>query len=317
MNQISLLSHSDIERLASHNPALSYLVRLSKSSRVTVQSCLMRIAAIAGYHSIEDCPWSELRRDHVYAILEFLRQADLAPATISLYLAIIKSVAEEAWNMELMEGDAYQRIKSIKGARGSRLPKGRALNINERAALFAACDADDSAIGPRDAAILALLLGCGLRRSEASSLTLSSLCMEERFIQLIGKGDKERKVYIPEFTHQRLSNWIAQRNSDCPFLFLRARRIGKEARIVDQGLTSQAIYYILNERRKQAGIGYFTPHDLRRTYATMLFENNEDVMTVKNLMGHSSIATTQLYDMRGEEAAIAAVNNLELVPPSG
>lgn len=297
-----------------NNPALLYLSRLAKKSRVTVVSCLSRVAGALGYPSVEDFPWRLLRREHVVSIMEVLSQANLAPATINLYLSILKGVSEEAWLLGSMDTDSYQRIKAIKGARGSRIAKGRALSKDERIALLRACD-DGTAVGKRDAAIFAVLVGCGLRRSEAAYLLLSDVDMETRTIVLIGKGNKERRAFMPTLTHQVMSEWLRVREqfNTTGYLFLRARRFGKETRLVESGLTSQAIYYILGQRQQKAGIRPFSPHDLRRTYATMLFENNEDLITVQNMMGHASIATTQRYDMRGEEVIKEAVSNLDVI----
>lgn len=297
-----------------NNPALLYISRLAKKSRVTVISCLSRVAGALGYSNAEDVPWHLLRREHVVSVMEMLTEADLAPATINLYLSILKGVSEEAWLLGSMEADSYQRIKAIRGARGSRIAKGRALSKDERAALFRSCE-NETEVGKRDAAILAVLLGCGLRRSEAANLLLSDVDMSAGSIVLVGKGNKERKSFMPAFTKQIVSSWldIRQQFDATDFLFLRARRFGKEARLVESGLTSQAIYYILKQRQKKAGIRPFSPHDLRRTYATMLFENDEDLITVQNMMGHASIATTQRYDMRGEEAIKEAVDNLDVV----
>jgi site-specific recombinase XerD len=77
--------------------------------------------------------------------------------------------------LKLMDVESFQHIRAVRNLRGSRLPRGRALPPEEVRALFAACEADDSSIGIRDAAMLAVILGCGLRRSEAVVLICVTL----------------------------------------------------------------------------------------------------------------------------------------------
>jgi integrase/recombinase XerD len=95
-----------------------------------------------------------------------------------------------------MTAEEYQRVVSVRAVRGFRLAPGRALNQGEVIALLDACAADSSAAGARDAAIIALLLGAGLRRSEAVVLSLSSYDRETQALKVAGKGDKERLAYL-------------------------------------------------------------------------------------------------------------------------
>ncbi|MDU3364105.1 MAG: tyrosine-type recombinase/integrase, partial [Proteus mirabilis] len=153
------------------NPALAYLRSLgSKRSRQTMGSFLTIVAKMIGFSSIKHCQWGALRRHHIQAIIDMLSDADKAPATINTYLAALKGVALEAWAMKLMDTESYQHIRQVKSVRGSRLPKGRALTGHEIRALFRCCEKDHSSKGLRDAAILSVLLGCGLRRSEIVAL---------------------------------------------------------------------------------------------------------------------------------------------------
>ena len=88
-------------------------------------------------------------------------------------LCAVRGVAKAAWSLGLMTSEDYTRVAAVKGLRGSRLPSGRALSAGEVTALFDACFDDERAAGRRDAAILALLLGAGLRRAECAGLALS------------------------------------------------------------------------------------------------------------------------------------------------
>ena len=80
--------------------------------------------------------------------------------------------------------------------------------------------------------------------------------------------------------------------------------------VTSQRLTPQAVYHILGQRRAESGIGECAPHDLRRTFASMMLDNGEDLITVRDAMGHASVTTTQKYDRRGDERLRKAADKL-------
>ncbi|CDH27260.1 Integrase/recombinase [Xenorhabdus bovienii str. Jollieti] len=292
-----------------NNPAIAYLVSLgSKRSRQTMKSFLNIVAKMLGYQNVQDCTWNALRRHHVQAIMEMLSDSGKAPATINTYLAALKGVALEAWTMKQIDTDSFQHIKQVRSVRGNRLPKGRALDRYEIKTLFFTCENDFSTKGLRDAAIIGVLVGCGLRRSEIISLDLKHVIRREQALRVMGKGNKERLSYMPEGTWERLNRWIDEIRGDYAGpLFTRIRR---DDDVTDNRLSDQAIYHILETRRIESGLEKFAPHDLRRTFASAMLDNGEDIVTVKDAMGHSSITTTQKYDRRGDERLKNAAKNL-------
>lgn len=293
------------------DPARAYLLSLnSPRSRKTMASFLGIVARMLGASSADTCSWGSLRRHHVMGITELLRDTGRATATVNTYLAALKGVAKEAWMLRLMDVESFQHIRAVRNLRGSKLPRGRALPNEEIRALFAVCDADKSSLGPRDAAMLGVLLGCGLRRSEVVSLSLSDVVTHDRALKVLGKGNKERLAYMPTGTWQRLQLWIDQVRGEMPGpLFTRIRRFDS---LTNDRLSDQAVYHILQVRQIHAGIEKCAPHDLRRTFATALLENGEDLITVKDAMGHASVTTTQQYDRRGEKRLKTARDRLIL-----
>nr|QCO95801.1 integrase/recombinase [Enterobacter cloacae] len=293
-------------------PARAYLLSLnSPRSRQTMASFLNIVAGMLGAASLESCSWGSLRRHHVMAVTELLRDTGRATATVNTYLSALKGVAKEAWMLKLMDVESFQHIRAVRNLRGSRLPRGRALPNEEIRALFGACETDGSSIGIRDAAMLAVILGCGLRRSEAVGLDLSDVVTDERALRVLGKGNKERLAYMPAGTWQRLRTWIddVRGEKDGP-LFTRIRRFDT---LTNDRLTDQAVYHVLQVRQRQAGIAKCAPHDLRRTFATAMLDNGEDLITVKDAMGHASVTTTQQYDRRGEARLRTARDRLDLI----
>ncbi len=180
------------------SPARAYLLSLnSHRSRQTMASFLNIVAVMLGAASLESCSWGSLRRHHVMAVTELLRDTGRATATVNTYLSALKGVAKEAWMLRLMDVESFQHIRAVRNLRGSRLPSGRALPQGEIRALFAVCEADRSCLGARDAAMLAVILGCGLRRSEVVSLDLRDVVTQDRALRVLGKGNKERLAYVP------------------------------------------------------------------------------------------------------------------------
>lgn len=281
------------------NPALLYLVDLaSKEGRRTMRSKLNRVALLTGAPSLERCDWAMMRPQSIHAVLIRLEQENLSPSTINNYLAALKGVAFQAWKVGLMTSDTLQRIKAIKSRRSYRLPKGRCLTMEESSRLLSCHRGQHPVVDVRDRAVLTLMLGCGLRRAEVCGLNLDDLDSEERSICLIGKGNKERTVYLPDVAYECLSEWLEIRGKQSGPLFTRIFRGGHI--MVEKPLSESAITLILKERLSIAGQKGATPHDLRRTFATRLIEDGNDLVKVQRAMGHANVQTTSRYDRRGD-----------------
>ena len=292
--QKALLTTEQVKNTIEVNAASAYLLSLrSHLSRQKMGYFLNNVARMTGNQNILYCDWGTMRRHHIQGIIDLLIDAGRAPDTINTYLAGLKGVAFEAWTMSQIDMETYQHIKQIKNVRGQRVPKGRSLDSIEVRQLFKSCDEDPRCKGVRDGAIFGILLGCGLRRGEIVSLDLSNVYWQEQAIKVMGKGNKERLAFMPDGTLKRLNLWVQDVRGQQPGpLFSRIRRHDD---VQDTRMTDQAIYEILRTRRMEAGLEHCSPHDLRRTYASTLLENGVDIMTLKDMMGHASITTTQRY----------------------
>ncbi|ELY6226772.1 tyrosine-type recombinase/integrase [Cronobacter muytjensii] len=293
------------------NPAMAYLISLpSAASRQTMRSFLQIVAGMLGARALQHCPWGSLRRHHVQGLLEMLSASGRAPATINTYLSALKGTAREAWMMKLMDTDSYQQILAVRAVRGSRLTRGRALSSEEVRALFTRCEQDKSCKGPRDAAMLSVMLGCGLRRSEVVGLDYDSILEQDQALRVLGKGNKERLAFMPDIVCQRLRCWTDTVRGDYPGPLFTRIRAGDD--VTSGRLTPQAVYHILDQRRQESGIDGCAPHDLRRTFASMMLDNGEDLITVRDAMGHASVTTTQKYDRRGDARLRRAASKIQL-----
>jgi integrase/recombinase XerD len=171
------------------------------------------------------------------------------------------------------------------------LPRG-ILNAKQVLALLNAPDVKTT-LGLRDRAILELLYATGIRNAEALTLRLQDLSMESRQIMVTGKGNKERAVPIGRITQTWLLEYLqtarpklaAKRSPDNVFLTRRGR-----------GFARANLCQMVRKRAKEAGLpAHATPHALRHTCATHLLQAGADIRFIQELLGHASLATTQIY----------------------
>lgn len=288
---------------ATPNAARVYLHQLtSPASRRVMGATLAEIARMlsGGSHDVDMIPWASLRYRQTSGVRALLIEQQRARATANRFIAALRGVLREAWRLGQMTAEEYQQAADIALVTGSQLPRGRRLAREEVEALFACCGNDRTPAGARDAAILAVLVGCGLRRSEAAGLDVSDYARVTGELRVrVGKGRKERVVYALGGTAAALDDWLVVRGMDPGRLFVCVRKGG---RLELRGMTDQAIYAALDRRRVAAGGRRFSPHDLRRTFITDLLEAGVDLAVVQRLAGHASLTTTARYDHRGETA---------------
>src|SRR6266850_2062234 len=291
------------------NPAAVYLAALAPSGRRTMAQALEVVVDLLGGGDVPSFPWAALRYEHAQAVRRVLIER-YAPATANKVLSALRGVAREAWRLGLIDAEAFARIRDVPGVRGSRLPAGREVPMRELAKLFRAC-AQAGASGVRDAAALALLYGCGLRRSEAVSVDVAAF--DGSSVRVLGKGNKERQVPIPVAAVAALRAWLELRGSApgpllCP---VRGRRV------TVRQMSAQAVMTAILRRAGDGGVPHLSPHDLRRSYITGLLRAGADLSTVQRLAGHASVTTTTRYDRRGddEKAKAVALLHVPYVPP--
>jgi site-specific recombinase XerD len=285
---------------ADRNPAAVYLASLAQGSRRTMAQALSAIAGLAadGPSDPLSFPWHLLRHQHVAAVRAALAGRHRA-ATANKMLAALRGTLKAAWRLGLLSGEDYHRAVDVGPVKATTLPRGRALEPGEARALFAACAADPSAAGRRDAALVAVLYGCGLRRAEAVALDLGDYRIDTGQLTVRGKGNKERLAYAGQGSRQALEGWLAVRGGGPGPLFV---PVAKGGRLCQRRMTDQAVYNMLCKRAGRAGLAHLSPHDLRRSFVSDLLDAGADVALVQKLAGHADVGTTLRYDRRPEHA---------------
>jgi site-specific recombinase XerD len=224
----------------------------------------------------------------------FLEQKNLAPSTIYVRLAAVRRLAYEASDSGLLSPELAAGIARVKGARRLGIRIGNWLTAEQGKALLQNSQSENLR-GKRDYAILAVLLGCGLRRGESVAIRMEDLQLREEhwvIADLIGKGRHVRTVPMPGWVKDAVDKWVSAARISEGVIF---RRINKEGKVWGPGLASKAIWHVVKAAAKRGGLQNLAPHDLRRTCARLCHLAGGELEQIQFLLGHVSVQTTEKY----------------------
>ncbi|GIK39546.1 MAG: integrase [Chloroflexota bacterium] len=239
-----------------------------------------------------------------------LEQTGKGPAAINQILSAIRKLVREAADNGAIDPVHATGIANVKGVKFETLPAGRSISPGELSALLNACIDDQTPAGARDAAMIGLLYGCGLRRAELVSLDMTDFDPATSELKILrAKGNKQRTAHVTSGAKAALEDWLAIRGAFPGPLFLQIRKGGH---VKPYRLTTQAVYTILQNRAQQAGVDDVSPHDFRRTFVGDLLDAGADIATVQRMAGHADVSTTARYDRRGEETKRKAAQLLHV-----
>ena len=280
------------------SPAETYVAGLAPGSRRAQAQALVRIARLLGSDDPRAVAWWKLTPEVVDAIRAQLVDQG-APATANRVLSALRGTLRAAWRAGMMDAASYHAARDVRGARGSRLPRGRAVGTEEWRKLFREIGHEPTPIRERDTALVALAYAGGFRRAELVALDVTDYDRDAGRLRVVGKGNKERAVFLTNGAQDALHAWLRVRGHEPGPLLLPVDRHGH---VLARRLTEQTIYDRLRYLAERAGVAAFSPHDCRRSLAGDLLDAGVDLATVQALLGHASPATTARYDRRGEAA---------------
>lgn len=226
------------------------------------------------------------------AYLAHLKAIGLAPSSIARSRSAIKSL----YAFLLEEGNLGDDPTRLAGSITvpSRLPK--AISEDAVTRLLDGISGDDP-LSLRDRAALELLYGTGARASEVVGLDLGDLAYDEGLLRVVGKGDKERLVPIGRAAQRALGEWLGPLGRP-RLLGASPRKLTSAVFVNTRGgrLSRQGLHLLVSTRASRAGLReHVSPHVLRHSCATHMLAHGADVRVVQELLGHASVATTQIY----------------------
>jgi integrase len=224
----------------------------------------------------------------------FLESLSLSAATINLHLSAIRRLADEAAESSMLSPELAIGIRRVKGVKRLGRRIGNWLSGDQAKELLNAIP-QSTLRGRRDAAMIGLLLGCGLRRSESVALRLDQIQLREGHwvvADLYGKGGRLRTVPIPGWSKALIDRWLRTSGVTEGLVF---RRIWRNKTELSRGVAPDVVWTAVKRYAKRIGVDHLAPHDLRRTCARLCHDAGGELEQIQFLLGHASVQTTEGY----------------------
>jgi integrase len=218
----------------------------------------------------------------------------LAPATINLRLAAVRRLAFEAADTGLLSPELAGGIARVKGAKRIGVRLGNWLTVDQSRTVLSAPNVQTTK-GLRNRAMLALMLGCGLRRGEVAALEIEHLQQREEhwvIADLVGKAAHIRTVPVPDWVKSAIDLWLTSPTITQGRVF---RCVSRQGSVWGEGITEKVIWHVVKASAAQAGIPRLSPHDCRRTCARLCHAAGGELEQIQFLLGHVSVETTERY----------------------
>ena len=209
-----------------------------------------------------------------------LESRGLAANTINQQLAAVRRLAHEAADSGLLSPELAAGISRVKGVKQLGFRSGNWLTVEQSSQVLGLA-AGPSLRAKRDYAMLAMLFGCGLRRSELVGLQLDDVQMRQghwAIVDLIGKGGHIRTVPIPVWVKAALDEWTAEAGITQGRIF---RAVGRAGKVWGNGVSQNVVWYVVKTCCERAGLQHIAPHDLRRTCAKLCHSSGGELEQIQ------------------------------------
>ncbi len=265
---------------------LEHLRNVRRLSDATIRSYRRDLAAWSAFLSENKLSEDEASQNEARTFMARMSIRHMAPATVNRRLSALKGYYE--WRRRRIPGCVNPFVGSRTIKKGRKLP---GYLTHEEIEVFIEKTGDDFP-GLRDRALFELLYSTGCRVGELCSLDVPD--MVRRQVRVRGKGDKERMVFIGSKAAEALDNYLI-----CRMENVAEDQDSRRALILDQAghrLTTRGVYYIIRKYSALTGSAKkVTPHTFRHSFATHVLDEGADIRTVQEMLGHSSLSTTQIY----------------------
>src|ERR1035437_8490959 len=222
-----------------------------------------------------------------------LEERRLGSSSIIIRMSAIRKLAAEAADNGLLAPELAQGISRVKSVKSTGIRVGNWLSQRQAQTLLSAPDITTVA-GLRDRAILAVLLGCGLRRSEVAALTFLHVQQREGrwcIVDLVGKHGRVRTAPVPTWVKVAIDAWTSS-GVDTGHIF---RPVNRRGCVTGERLGEKVVWQMLKHYAAEVGIPGIAPHDLRRTCAKLCRAAGGELEQIQLLLGHASVQTTERY----------------------
>jgi integrase len=259
------------------------------------------------------CAWWLLRFEHTQELRTALRECETpecdpwAPATVNKHLVGVRRILRSCMRHGLMSAEDYIRASDIDPVTGYREPIGRAITNADVMKLQRTCLEDRSPAGVRDAAIIALMHSTGLRRSEIVGARRSNYDAVARTLQIVGKRNKQRTVYVNARASTWLDAWLIHVPAGNGPLFC---PVHWSESLQHRHMAGEAIGEMLTRRCTEAAVARIRAHDFRRTFISNFLASGKDLVLAQRQAGHADVSTTARYDRRDDLLLQQAVEDL-------
>lgn len=236
---------------------------------------------------------------------------NLAPSTINIRMSALRRLVAEAKKNGVLRAQEAAELADIPNIRQQGTRMGNWLSREQARELLRVPDRS-TLKGKRDYAILALLIGCALRRAELASLSMEGIQQREgRWViaDLRGKGGRIRTVAVPLWVKKGIDDWSEAAAIDRGPLF---RAVNKGGHVAEFALSDWAVWSVVQSSAAEIGIERLGAHDLRRTCAKLCRKAGGDLEQIRFLLGHASIQTTERYLGSEQEIAVAVNDHIGL-----
>src|SRR5579871_79116 len=288
---------------------LKALVLDSVSSPITKRVYNMALDEFLAWFQRE--PRSGFTKATVSAWRVSLEERKLGSSSIIIRMSAIRKLAAEAADNGLLAPELAAGISRVKSAKSVGIRVGNWLSQRQAQALLSAPDIS-TVRGLRDRAILAVLLGCGLRRSEVAALTFAHVQQRDGrwcIVDLVGKHGRVRTAPMPNWVKVAIDAWTGPVSVDTGHVFRPMNRAGC---ITGERLGEKVVWQMLRHYAAAAGVPGIAPHDLRRTCAKMCRAAGGELEQIQLLLGHASVQTTERYLGTKQDLANAPNNAIKL-----
>jgi len=239
-------------------------------------------------------PGSRFTKATVQAYKAHLVSLGLASSTVNVRMSAIRRLAVEAADNGLMDAELASGIGRVKGVKREGTRTGNWLTLQQAESFINLPDVV-TLKGKRDRALLAIMIGCGLRREETAILTLEHIQQRDGrwvIVDLIGKGGRVRTVPMPPWSKAAIDEWTGAAAFVSGRVF---RPINKGGRVTGDSMTAQSIFETIKFYGEKIGLKEIAPHDLRRTFAKLAHKGRAALEQIQLSLGHASIQTTERY----------------------